>query len=111
MGIIVEHFERRDEDQNPVIEFGLPEGNCLSGPVVSDFLQERMVRISDIKNLADMRLMYLSWVFDINFPATLAAIIERDYLSRLLSGLPKGSDAKKAKDVLYRYLLDKSNLS
>lgn len=100
LGIIIEHFESRKERPNPALDFGLPEGRGLSAAAVSDFLSGRMVRISELRSLEDMRIMYLSWVFDINYPATIAALVERGYLRRLLDGLPEGSDAKEVEDFL-----------
>jgi hypothetical protein len=106
LGIIIDHFESREDRPNAALDFGLPEGRGLSDAALSDFLSGRMVRISELQSLDDMRIMYLSWVFDINYPATIAAIVERGYLERLLSGLPEGSCTKRVLDLLNRHLQD-----
>jgi hypothetical protein len=41
-----------------------------------------------MRTLNDFRLLLCSWVYDLNFPATRKAVLERGYLDELLSGLP-----------------------
>jgi hypothetical protein len=59
-----------------------------------------MVRIATLKTLGDMRLMYSSWIFDINFPASLTRIKERSYLERLLADLSLEPEITHVRDFL-----------
>ena len=67
-----------------------------------------MVRIAALKTLGDMRLMYSSWIFDINFPASLACIKERGYLERLLADLSLEPEIIPVRDFLQAYLEKRS---
>ena len=104
LGIINEHFETRDQHPNPALDFGMKDGPGFSREAVSDILQGKMVRIPVLKTMNDMRLMYLSWVFDIYFPVTLSCIDERGYLERLLSNLPADSEILKVRNFIEAYL-------
>jgi hypothetical protein len=81
LGIVAEHFEKRDQHPNQALDFGLTDELKLSKKAISDILQGKMVRIAALKTLGDMRLMYLSWIFDIHFPVTLACIKEKRFLA------------------------------
>ena len=85
LGLIVEHLEMRisNPNLNRALDFGLIEKPGFSRQVAEDIFDGKMVRIAALNNLNDMRLMYLSWVFDINFPVTLSIIKERGYLEKL----------------------------
>ena len=62
-------------------------------------------------SLGDMRLMYSSWIFDINFPITLACVKERGYLERLLADLSMEPDIIPVRDFLQAYLEKRSLMS
>jgi hypothetical protein len=107
LGIIAEHFENRDDNPNKELDFGLGEKAGFTRQAVDDILNGKMVRIEGLRSLNDMRLMYLSWVFDINFPITLSCIAERGYLERLQIGLPKDREICRAADFILAYLQER----
>jgi len=111
LGIVALHFETRGQYPNQALDFGLTYELGLTEEVVSDILQGKMVRIAALKTLGDLRLMYSSWIFDINFPFTLACIKERGYLERLLADLPMEPDIIPVRDFLQAYLEKRSLMS
>ena len=111
LGVVALHFETRDQHPNPALDFGLTDGLQLSEEVVSDILQGKMVKIAALKTLGDLRLMYSSWIFDINFPFTLARLKERGYLERLLADLSMEPDIIPVRDFLQAYLEKRSLMS
>jgi len=104
LGIIALHFESRDLHPNQALDFGLADEMRLTEEVVSDILQEKMARIGALRSLGDMRLMYSSWIFDINFPITFASIKEKGYLERLLADLSMQPEIIPLRDFLRAYL-------
>lgn len=111
LGIVALHFETRDQHPNQALDFGLTDELEISPEVVSDILQGKMVRIAALRTLGDMRLMYSSWIFDINFPATIACIKEKGYLERLLAGLSLQPEIIPVRDFLQAYLEKRSRMS
>ncbi len=111
LGIVAEHFEKRDQHPNPAMDYGLSDELRLTEDAVSDILQGKMVRIALLKTLGDMRLLYLSWIFDINFPITLACIKERGYLERLLADLYLQPEIIPVRDCLLAYLEKRSMIN
>ena len=104
LGVINEHFETRNLHPNSALDFGMKDEPGFSREAVSDILQGKMVRIPVLKTMNDMRLMYLSWAFDIYFPVTLSCIEERGYLERLLSNLPANPEILKVRNFITAYL-------
>jgi len=111
LGIVALHFETRDQHPNQALDFGLTDELVLSQDVVSDVLQGKMARIAALKTLGDMRLMYSSWIFDINFPFTIACVKERGYLERLLADLSLQPEIISVRDFLQAYLEKRSQMS
>lgn len=69
----------------------LPQIN-LSGPlsprVVSSVLDHRFAAITDLRSLSDYLLMLTSWVYDLNYPATLHQVLTRNIIDDLEQLLP-----------------------
>jgi putative nucleotidyltransferase with HDIG domain len=104
LGVINEHFECRDLYPNSALDFGMLDKPGFSREAVSEILQGKMVTIPVLETMNDMLLMYLSWVFDIYFPATLSCIEERSYLARLLANLPNDPVIFKVRNFVEEYL-------
>jgi hypothetical protein len=111
LGYVVEHFEKRDQYPNQALDFGLTDKLGLTEEAVSDIQQGKIVRIAALKTLGDMHLMYLSWVFDIHFPVTLACIKEKRYLERLLADLSIEPEIFPVRDLLQATLEKRSLMS
>lgn len=111
LGLIVEHLKTKDTNPNKELDRGLGDESGPTGQIVNDILNREMVRITELNNLTDMRLMYLSWVFDINFPATLSCIEERGYLEKLQIDLPKDREICRAIDFIEAYLNERKRIS
>jgi hypothetical protein len=57
-----------------------------------------------------MRLMYLSWAFDLNFPVTISRVLEEPYLDILMDSLPEDDDMQKVRDRIRWHLEDKRRI-
>lgn len=104
LGIVTDYFDRREMQPNSAMDFGLYESPGFSKKAIDDILSCRMVGIGSLKNLNDMRLMYLSWVFDLNFPLTISCMVEGRYLEKLMDALPQDSDVQSVRDHINGYL-------
>lgn len=104
--VITGHFERRLLEPNRALDFGLSDKPEFSREPVDDILNCKMVNIRCLKSLNDMKLMYLSWVFDINFPVTISCILEKGYLDKLFLSLPQEDDISIVRDHIKRYIED-----
>lgn len=102
--VVTDYFRRRQQQPNSALDFGLLEGPGLSREAVEDILNCRMVKIDNLGNLNDMRLMYLSWAFDLNFPVTIFCVLDKSYLDMLIDSLPQNGDIQKVGDQVRGYL-------
>ncbi|MBW1982034.1 MAG: HD domain-containing protein [Deltaproteobacteria bacterium] len=82
--------------------------NRCSAPLVSDLLQGKMPDFNLAKNQADLKLVRLGWVFDLNFNVTCRQVLQRLYVERICETLPPGVEVSHIEHTLRTYLEDRS---
>jgi len=100
-----EEYAEEGKHRNPALELYLPDAHGYSEPIVSEILNNRMAKIGDMKNRNDVKLLRLSWIFDINFPATISLLKKYGYLKSIMSSLPE----TKETDILRRHFENSLN--
>ncbi|HWR42408.1 HD domain-containing protein [Sporomusa sp.] len=85
-----------DHDYSPKLISQLKPGGVLS--------------YTDVKTLADKRLIRLSWFYDIYFDWTLEKLVEEGHLERQLAALPDTEDCVVIKDTMKAYIAKRLSL-
>jgi hypothetical protein len=57
-----------------------------------------------MRYINDFKLLLISWVFDLNFPASRRAFLNRGYADELLRSLPERPELTGLKDRIYEAL-------
>lgn len=102
--LVSEEYAEEEKRRNPALELYLPDARGYSEPIVSEILNNRMAKISDMKNRNDVKLLRLSWIFDLNFPATFSLLKEYGYLEAIMSFLPETKETGILKRHFENYL-------
>jgi hypothetical protein len=79
--------------------------NGYSEKVVLDVLNSRNVSYTDVKTSHDMKLLRLSWIFDINFKYTLLQIKERGFIEKIIKALPSNEEILKVSKYIEEYII------
>lgn len=100
----------KEKNKNPALDFGLPDTPECSKSIVTDILNNRMAKIGDVRNQTDIKLLRLSWIFDINFPATFTILKEQQYLNTILSSMPDTEEINLIEEYIGKFL-DKAEIN
>ncbi len=87
----------------------MPDTPGFSENVVTDILNNRMAKLADARNQNDVKLLRLSWIFDINFPVTFALLKERGYIGTILSSMPGTEEVNVIRKHLDNHLNEAGN--
>ncbi len=83
---------------------GLPETPGYSAAVLERLRGREMVRLTDLRNLNDFKLLQLAWIYDLNFAPSFRLAAERDIVGGLASTLPPDGGIAGAVDAVRAYL-------
>jgi hypothetical protein len=93
--------------QNPdkfKIEIELPNEPYYSPSIIDNILNYYQTDYRTLKTWNDMKLIQLSWVYDVNFIPTLKRIKQRRFMETILEFLPQTDDIKKVKEKIFEYV-------
>jgi hypothetical protein len=102
--LVSEDYEKEEEFRNPALEFNMPDTPGCSENIVADILNNRMAKLADAKNRNDIKLLRLSWIFDISFPAAFVLLRERGYLETILYSMPETEEMQMVREHIDIYL-------
>ena len=89
------YIQYRDDPEKFNLELEFPDTPECSEHVVEGILNEERIDYSGLKTWNDLKLLQLSWIYDINFIPTLQRIKERGFLELMLEFLPKTEEIRK----------------
>lgn len=83
----------RDADKLDILRSLPPiEADHTYSPVLIELLKKRQaLSYSEVKSRADIRLIRLGWLYDLNYSWTLAKLVDEGYTDKLLAALPNES--------------------
>lgn len=102
--IFAEYYEQPREQRASAAGLDLPEVPGYSREVLSDFFAKRVVSHSSLRTLDDFKLLQLSWIYDINFRASLGLLLERGFIDRITATLPRTDEVPKIQAFLREYI-------
>lgn len=108
--IVTDYYER-GKLNNPVLDFGLPDTSEYSQHFIEDILECKIIHIGKLKTLNDLKLMQISWIFDINFLPSFVLIKKRRYMDKIIDTLSKTDKIQKIKRHIEHFLDEKVSLA
>jgi hypothetical protein len=97
--VMIGHFCIGARRNRAVSEFGAGAGRFCSAEALRAICERRVVPIDAIRTEEDAKLLYISWVFDLNFPATFKEVRRGRYVERLAASLPDSGEVRELVDA------------
>lgn len=98
--VMCEHFQMAESLRNPVITLGLGTDTQVREEVYRMLLGGRTMNFGKLKTINELKVLQMSWVFDINFRPTFEILRERDNIGILASTLPDTPLLREALDFI-----------
>ena len=106
LNIVIGHYIGRARQPEAFGGLALAHGDRCSPRVLTALRESRFVHLEEVRTLNDVKLLYISWVFDLNFPASFREMRKGRYIERLSASMPATADViecvRLAREHLYR---------
>lgn len=105
--VVINNYTAPDAQSQDIVNLGLQDRGGCSCEALSAILNNTYVKINSIRELNDLKLMQISWVFDLNFQQSVKKVQERGYIEQIVSTLsaPQYFDGlANALECVYGYI-------
>jgi putative nucleotidyltransferase with HDIG domain len=92
LNIVIGHYIGRAHQPEAFNGLALTHGDRCSPRVLTALRESRFVHLEEVRTLNDVKLLYISWVFDLNFPASFREMRKGRYIERLSASMPATTD-------------------
>lgn len=87
--VLTDYYSDKNKKPNHTLTWDLPAGGPVSQPVAKEILAGKLVSKEKVKNETDVKIMQLSWVYDLNFKSTFEFIFQYRFFEKIYNTLPK----------------------
>ena len=87
--VLTEYYLKRNVSANHSLTWDLPKGTIVSPAVTKEILSQKLVSKKNVLSELDVKIMQLSWVYDLNFRPTYEYLLKNRYLESIYNSLPK----------------------
>ena len=87
--VITDYYSGKNKSANHMLTWELPKSAAVSPGVVKEVLAGKLVSKKEVKSETDVKILQLSWIYDINYKTTVGMILRNRYLEKIYDSLPK----------------------
>ena len=86
---MTDYYADKSQTPNHTLTWELPEARQVSPGVAKEVLSGKLVLKHLVKSDVDVKIMQLSWVYDMNFRHSVEMIMKNRFLEKIYVSLPK----------------------
>lgn len=87
--VVTDYYSQQNVQPNHTLTWELPKGNSISENVERNILAEKVVQNKDVVSEIDVKIMQLSWIYDLNFKCTIEYALQQRFFEKIYDSLPK----------------------
>lgn len=87
--VLTDYYTNKNQKPNHTLTWDLPAATQVSPGAVKEVLAGKLVSKNEVKSEMDVKIMQLSWIYDINFRASIELILQNRFLEKIYNSLPK----------------------
>ena len=102
--VVIQNYQNPKSDRMKIIGLGLKKDGPLSREALDAIFQSTFIKSSMINNLNDLKLMQISWIFDLNFPCSICRAKNRGVIPKIVATMPPSRELSRVVDHVNQYM-------
>ena len=87
--VLTDYYTVNNSSPNHTLTWELPKGKEVSKAVVKEILAGKLVSKKNVVSEIDVKIMQMSWVFDLNYKVSFEYLLQKRFLEKIYNSLPK----------------------
>jgi len=105
-GVMTKKYLGTDPEENSYITLNLKDDGLISEDLMTDILKKESIDNRKVKSLNDLKLLHISWVFDLNFREAVKRVDELEFIPLIVSTMPDSKPLASLLDFVKTYMKD-----
>lgn len=89
LNVLSDYYSDRNSKPNHTLTWELPKGTQVSNAVAKEALAGKLVSKKNIVSELDVKILQMSWIFDLNFKVSVQYLLEKRYLEKIYDSMSK----------------------
>ncbi len=106
--VVIQKYLGVNPSENGYLTYNLVDDGLISKSLVDRILKKELIDNQQVRSVNDLKLFQISWLFDLNFKPAVRQVKDLDYISLILSTLPKSDLLTSVGDFMKDYLVKKT---
>jgi len=107
LDVVTRRYLSGENEHDRYVILYLTDDGEISPGLLEDLFQRRVADGSKVKRLNDLKLLQISWIFDLNFDVSIQETIEKGYMEKIFSTMPASDDLNHAKTFIDSHTAEK----
>jgi len=87
--VLTDYYTINNSSPNHTLTWELPVGQEVSKSVGKEILAGKLVSKKNVVSEIDVKVMQMSWVFDLNFKVSFEYLLQKRFIEKIYNSLPK----------------------
>ena len=87
--VLTDYYTAKNQPANHMLTWDLPQSPKVSPGVEKEIMAGKLVTRKEVKSETDVKIMQLSWIYDINFKPAVELILRNRYLDKIYNSPPR----------------------
>ncbi len=107
--VVIDHYTKKDKQKMITVLLDLPDnGPGYSEKIIKALYDGQLAQSSDLTCLTDLKLLQISWVYDLNFTESFRLLHQLGFIEKLMQTLPETNQIKGAIETALRHIEKKA---
>ncbi len=106
--VLAEHYTLASDSDKSIITGSLSDIPTINEKIIKDIQDQSIVHLGDIKSIAELKLLQVAWIYDLNFPWSFQVVEYRQYLPTIIKTLPSSKSIDGLTTEILGYLGERS---
>jgi hypothetical protein len=106
--VVTQNYLGSAREENGYLTLNLPDDGLISKHLADRILNEKSIDNQQVFSVNDLKLLQISWVFDLNFKAAVERVNRRGFITSILSTLPDSAQRRSLMGFMKAYLAKKT---
>lgn len=102
--VMSNYYDNHKLDHDKQIQLGLSDSKGYQKSHLNKLFNHQPLDLDNLRNLNELKLLQLGWIFDIHFRQTFLMIKQNQYIDKIISYLPSNNEINELKQHLKYYI-------